>query len=106
MAENPAIEERYRKYLDKLKDQGENVTTRTKAFFKDLFYIHERRENAGIELPPEILEGRRANDMLHRIERHLINLEDRTEDIQSSVGSFWSGIGQMLADRKAKKKTK
>lgn len=70
--------ERYKQWL---KREGDNFTTRTKAVMKDFFLIHDRRENAGIELPPDVVEGRRWNDSLHKIERSLERVEKNTEDV-------------------------
>ena len=98
--------ERYEKFIQKKREEGENFTTRTRAFFKDMFLLRDRRENEGLELPPDVVAGRRWNDSLHKIEKDLEDIKKNTSDIHSSFDSFWSGIGQMFADRKAKKKTK
>jgi len=94
--------ERYKNWL---KSEGENFTTRTRAFFKDLFYINDRRENDGIELPPDVVAGRRWNDSLHNIEQQLEVIESNTKETNTFFGALFSGLGQMVAERKAKKKT-
>lgn len=87
-----APDERYRKYIDKLRAAGENVTTRTKAFYKDLFFVRERRENGGIELPSDVLEGRRANDTLHRIEKHVQHIEEQVGRQKSRGRGLWNAL--------------
>lgn len=44
------------------------------------------------------------NSTSKRILIKLEELEQKTDDVRGSFSAFWSGIGQALAERKAKKK--
>ena len=63
-----------------------------------------RRDYHG-PLPPGVLEERRKVD-LYKMAEQMERIEKHTEEISGSFSSFWSGIGQMMAERKAKKEQK
>jgi hypothetical protein len=86
------------RYRDWLKKQDSTITTRTKAFFKDLFFIQDRRENEGLELPPDVIAGRRWNDSLHQIEKDISEIKADTKKSGSILRTWASMIRQGAKD--------
>lgn len=96
--------ERFQAWLQAQKEKGITVTTGTYNFMKDWL---ERRVYAGT--PPDDVEERRRSqkelhDSLSRLDAKIDNVVQNTEDVKNSFSDLWSGIGQMFASRKARRK--
>jgi predicted RNA-binding protein len=97
--------ERYEKFIQKKQAEGENFTTRTRAFFKDMFLLRERRENDGLTLPPGVEERRREIDSLRRIEMRLEQVDENTSWLNKLLsGIFKSTAGEVEKKYPSRKK--
>jgi hypothetical protein len=87
-----------------LKDQGINTTYRKLFWSKMRKSMNDRREFDG-PLPDGVADGRRKVDF-YKMAEQIEKIDKTTEETNGSFGSFWSGIGQMMAERKARKEHK
>ena len=104
MAEQRGLE----RYRDWLKKQDKDVSTRTRAFFKDMFLVKDRRENAGIETPPDVVAFRALNDSLDKIDQKLTAVTENTADMpwlsKFVANLFKSGGGEAEKKYPSRKK--
>ena len=75
--------------------------------YRIVFWLKQLRERRKFDgpLPDGVEEERRKVD-LYKMAEQMERIEKHTEEISGSFSSFWSGIGQMMAERKAKKEQK